>query len=516
MRRHASSPQARPAAHLDRSCPNPQAGRPAHPGRRRPTPRPRPGAAALAALCLAAAGVPAPASADALAPGAPAGIEIRDWATGLGQVTDLAFLPDGSAVIVEKGGAVRLRSASGALSPAGSFPVDTESEKGLLGVAVDPAFATTRRLFFYYSAANGAGGTDLDRHRVVSVTLVAGGTLDAASETVLVRGLRGPANHDGGGLAIGPDGRLYVGVGDTGCNSGAAPGGTITNWFGTCLTNGNGKILRVGLDGSIPADNPLAGVASATACGDACGVAISPASLAAPRPDLWAWGFRNPYRLWFDPATGNLWVGDVGEVSYEEIDVVRGGRHHGWPFREGAFGHAPARCREVVPDTGDCVDPVYTCSHGSVPGVDGGCGCVVGGAIADAAAWPDGVRGRYVFGDCTNGRIWSLALNAARDGAATGTASPRADLATVSGTPTAIRPGPDGALYVAVLGGRIARIGAPAGGSPPPVPAPAPPSGCACAGAPTGAAALAVTALLPFVRRRRAGGALRCPVDPTS
>ncbi len=457
--------------------------------------------------------LPAAAAADALAPGPAASLAVADWATGLGPVTDLAFLPDGRAIIVEKTGAVRLRATSGALADAGSFPVDAASEKGLLGVAVDPAFASTRRLFFYYSASDAAGGSDLDRHRVVSVLLRADGTLDPASEQVLVRGLRGPANHDGGGLAIGPDGMLYVGVGDTGCNSGVAPGGAITNWFGTCLSNGNGKILRVALDGSVPADNPLAGVAQATACGSTCGAPISPSGLAAPRPDLWAWGFRNPFRLWFDPVTGNLWVGDVGEVSHEEIDVVQRGRHHGWPFREGAAGWPAARCREVVPDSGDCVDPVYSCAHGSVPGVDGGCGCVIGGAIVDSASWPAELRGRYLFGDCTNGRLWSLALDAARGAAAPGAGSPRSDLGQITGIPSAIRLGPDGNVYVAVLQGRIARI-APAG-SPPPPPAPGPPaSGCASAGG-AGIGVLALILLgLGRTRRIESSAPRAPPEDP--
>jgi glucose/arabinose dehydrogenase len=202
---------------------------------------------------------------------------------------------------------VRLRAANGSVAAIGSFPVDTASEKGLLNVLVHPSFAQNRRLLFYYSLAADAGGTNQDRHRVSSVVLATNNTLDMASEQILVRGLLGPANHDGGAMAIGPDGKLYVGVGDSGCNSGLPPVPvyTPTNYNGTCLSSGNGKILRVNLDGTIPSDNPLVGVAQATACGTNCRTDPATVTPRAPRPDVWAWGFRNPWRSWFDPATGN-------------------------------------------------------------------------------------------------------------------------------------------------------------------------------------------------------------------
>lgn len=402
----------------------------------------------LASLALASLSACGSGSSGSVEPG----FRLEDALTGLGPVTDVGFLPDGRLVVTAKDGSVSIGAPGGAAREVGRFPVDVESEKGLLGVAVDPAFAVSRRVFFYYSRSDEAGGTDLDRHRVVSVRLGAGDELEA--EAVLLAGLRGPENHDGGALEIGPDGRLYVGVGDTGCNSGQAPEPlyTPTNWFATCLTNANGKILRVGLDGEIPADNPLASTPAVTACGDRCGDPIS-AATGAPRPEIWAWGFRNPWRFAFDPATGLLWVGDVGEVTWEELSIVERGKHHGWPFREGPQGWPRTRCSEVRPDAGECVEPVYACGRGGGP--DGDCAAITGGAFLAGPRWPEPLRDRYIFGDSATGRLWTLRLTADRRGVVAGS---RRELAQVA-APVSIRAGPDGDVYVALLGaGKVIRI----------------------------------------------------------
>jgi glucose/arabinose dehydrogenase len=434
----------------------------------------------LAPLLLLALLSAVPARADSLSldgtPSPAASFTLEEtFVTVTGPITDFRWLPDERLVIVTKTGNVLVRpSAGGALVTAGGFSVDVESEKGLLGVAVHPSFGSNGQLFFYYSASDAAGGTDADRQRVVMRTLGADNLL-SARETVLLAGLRGPANHDGGALDIGPDGLLYVGVGDTGCNSGTVPEPpyTPTNFYGTCLADdpqqhggGNGKILRIGLDGSIPQTNPLVAATNVTACGASCGVPISTGMIGAPRGELFAWGFRNPFRLWVDPITNAVWVGDVGEVSYEEVTIVQPGRHHGWPWREGAKGHPLTKCRDVRIGTGaggepifdgDCVDPAYYCRHANPaldPAVDPGCSSIIGGQIVDSCSWPAAFRGNYVFGDSSSGAVWLLTPTAARD-AVTGV---REDFATITGTPVAFHTGPDGALYVAVLGGRIVRI----------------------------------------------------------
>lgn len=408
----------------------------------------------IGACVLALSTCASPAGADTLASGDPATLmTIEDFVSDLDAPTAFAFLPDGRLLITQKEGDLLLASADGSETEViAHFDVDSGSEKGLLNVLVDPRFEENQRLFFYYSRA---GGDSLDKHRVVSVRFE-NDSVDPSAETVLVSGLRGPANHDGGALAVSPDGQyLYIGVGDTGCNSGTLPGpnNPPTNYFGTCLTNGNGKILRVRLDGSIPPDNPLVG-RMASACGSACGDA--PEGTAPAREDIFAWGFRNPWRFWVDPSTGNLWVGDVGEVTYEEINVVppAGGKHYGWPWREGTSGYPLEKCTEIEPDTGDCVDPVYHCGRGQ--GMDGGCRSITGGVIVDECTWPASLRNRYYFGDYSTGQVYSIAVNAARDGV-TGA---RADFAssTGNGGPVHFAMGPDGALYYARLSGAIVRV----------------------------------------------------------
>jgi len=343
--------------------------------------------------------------------------------------------------------------------------VDANSEKGLLGVEMDPQFQSNGFLYFYASD----GPSTANKHRVLRVVLGSNDLLACAGQNcsppqagvlVLLQNLQGPANHDGGGLAIGPDGKLYVGVGDTGSNSGLPPGGTITNYIGTCLTTANGKVLRINLDGSIPADNPLAAPGTRVpACNGSPGSAPDPSNVTGtPRTEIWSWGFRNPFRFWFDAQTGRLWVADVGEVSYEEVDLVTKGQHYGWPWREGAFGYPTSTCANLGANGGGsaCIDPSYFCEHaGALGNNDGNCQSITGGVFVDSASFPAPYRGRYFFGDNANGNLWTLTPNGNRDGFV---ASPRADFGTGFGTVTRFLVGPDGNLYVSRVEGSILAI----------------------------------------------------------
>src|SRR5262249_18400636 len=138
-----------------------------------------------------------------------------------------------------------------------------------------------------------------------------------------------------------------------------------TNKYASCLNKMNGKILRINLDGTIPEDNPLNGLAMVTGCTEATRSSGS-FSMQPPEKRIWAWGFRNPYRAWMDPVTGLFWVADVGEKTEEELDLVGPGKHYGYPFEEGSHtfsaGQQPFNsfggCKGMVPST-ECTKPDY-------------------------------------------------------------------------------------------------------------------------------------------------------------
>ncbi|MGE3773847.1 MAG: sorbosone dehydrogenase family protein [Gammaproteobacteria bacterium] len=390
---------------------------------------------ALSLLCAAGA------ARAALAPALAGKVTVDTvWASGLSQVTDVAFAGDGRAVITRKTGQIAIRQADGSLVqlvyPLGGT-LDTGSEKGLLGVVADPEVASNGAFYFYVS--NGPGNAD--KNRVVRAVLTAANSFIVDPTPIVgatngLPGLEGPANHDGGGLWI-HDGRLYVGVGDTGAN--ASP---PVNKYGSCLNKPNGKILRVELNGEVPADNPLVGVAAVTACASPTGAWTT----AAPDPRIYAWGLRNPWRLWVDPATGRVWIGDVGEGSSEEVSIGGAGLHYGYPFVEGARDWGDVEglsCSSMTPSRA-CTPPAFAYDHavGSA---------ITGGLALDSAAWQAALGGvRYVFGDSSAHWVRSLPVNAARSGFASTTT---ADFAQYAGSrPVSFRLGPDGALYVAMLG----------------------------------------------------------------
>jgi glucose/arabinose dehydrogenase len=258
-------------------------------------------------------------------------------------------------------------------------------------------------------------------------------TLDPTSEQVLITIVSPEDNHNGGGIVFGPDGFLYIGMGDGGGANDEHP--PIGN--GQLLTTLLGKMLRIdiatGANGmlySIPTDNPFAANAPCGALGTG----------SQECPEIYAWGFRNPWRWSFDRATGDLWVGDVGQSALEEVDrVVRGG-NYGW------------RCFEGTRSTGLNCGPV-TAANPPVAEYGRSVGTTVtGGYVYNGTAVPELV-GHYVFGDFGSGRMWAIAADTAPTLTMTNGAAFASDLNISS-----FAEDNDGELYVVHHGGTLHRV----------------------------------------------------------
>jgi glucose/arabinose dehydrogenase len=356
----------------------------------------------------------------------------------LSSPTAIAFLPapDGRMLITEKGGVLKLSDGSSVktLITIGTCGSPSDSEMGLLGVAVDPNFGSNGFIYLYRTDNSAGCGSATGRfNQVVRVTMGRGDTVSSGSLVVLLTGIRTDnGKHDGGCLRIGPDGKLYVGVGDTGIGD-QMPPGLATNPYAQDLSALNGKVLRLNLDGSIPADNPFVGQVG-------------------KRGEIYAYGFRNPFRFSFDPMTGKLWLGDVGDLTVEEVDIVTSGGNYAWPHCEGTL---PSGCEKP-----GYIDPIFTYPHppnGSSLG-----SCIIGGGFAGSGF--GGLDNDYFFGDCTGNRIYYAVPNGARNDISSATLF-------VDGvdTPADVIFGPDGALYYVAFGGEVRRVAPAASGGDQPV-----------------------------------------------
>jgi len=296
--------------------------------------------------------------------------------------------------------------------------ITSGGERGLLGIAVDPRFPTDPRVFVDY--------TDLNGNTVVSsfsLDPADASRLDPGSERIIFTTAQPFANHNGGALVFGPDGDLYISLGDGG--SGGDPFGN-----GQRLDTTLGKILRIDVDHpsegrayGIPAGNPFVGNSSA-------------------RPEIWLYGLRNPWRMSFDRATGDLWIGDVGQEKWEEVDVVpagTGGLNFGWNRMEGLHCYAPASgC-----DTSGLTLPVAEYGHGPE--------CtVIGGYVYRGKAFP-ALSGGYLFADYCSGTIFAIPA------AATGRTTPVVVGKTKIGI-AAFAEDAAGELYAANLDGTISKV----------------------------------------------------------
>lgn len=345
------------------------------------------GAAVIAAAsCGEGAGPGAEQVVPAESAAVPAGFTDELIASGIPSPTAMAFAPDGRLFVAQQNGQLRVLTGGATpqllATPFLSLTVSSAGERGLLGVAFDPSFATNRFVYVYYTAT-----TPTIHNRVSRFTASAADpdVAQAGSETVLLElnDLSSATNHNGGAMHFGPDGKLYIAVGENANRSNAQ---TLANLLG--------KMLRINADGTIPADNPF--VSQATGVNDA----------------IWALGLRNPFTFAFQPGTGRMFINDVGEVTWEEINDGIAGSNYGWPTTEGPTTQAGIRA------------PLFAYQHGSTATT--GC-AITGGAFYDPGTvqFPSTYVGKYFFGDyCGNWiRVFDPGAGTA-SGFATGLSSP--------------------------------------------------------------------------------------------
>jgi len=335
----------------------------------------------------------------------------------LNRLTGLYQMPDGRWLALEQTGRVMVfpdrQDARASVFLDLSAKVLVSSEEGLLGLALAPDFPQSGAFYVYYSAAD-------PRRSVLSRFRAEGNAADPASETVIMEVPQPFANHNGGQILFGPDGYLYVGLGDGG--SARDPMGNGQN-LGTVL----GKLLRIDVSGGgtyrVPPDNPFVGRPGV-------------------RPEIWASGFRNPWRFSFDRETGRLWLADVGQNAREEIDVVAKGGNYGWSVMEGSqclSGNACDRSGLALP----LFDYARVSPH-----------CSVTGGFVYRGRQVPGLRGAYVYSDYCSGVLWALRE---RDGVVT----EQAEIGRAGFQVSSFAQGNDGELYVlehAGSGGGIYKV----------------------------------------------------------
>jgi glucose/arabinose dehydrogenase len=340
--------------------------------------------------------------AHAIAPELPAGFAKTQLAHGLKNPSVLAFAPNGDIYIGEQAGTVLIYRNGAIVSPAViTLNADGAAEKGLLGLTLDPNFATNGYMYVSY--------TTLDEHAQLSRLTVQNGIANPASEVVYMKGnqLQNP-HHSANDLHIGPDGKLWWAVGDN------VP--SITN--GETLTNIYGKILRFNLDGTIPSDNPFLKVPGAV-------------------PAIYAYGLRNPFRFTFLP-NGKAMTIDTGSSFWEELNTIQPGGNFGWDFYEG--------------NCGSCgyINPAYAYGHLPTDGASS--------AIADysGSVFPKQYNQVVFFGDYNRQDIEAVTFDPTYSTEISETVFDNS-----AGTIADLQEGPDGNLYyVSIFEGTFSKISA--------------------------------------------------------
>lgn len=374
--------------------------------------------------------------------------------------TGLAFTPDGRLLVTTQTGTVRVIVNGQLLAqPAISFGtlMCTNSERGLLGIAIDPLFAQNGHIYLYYTfrkfnscVANQIGTSPVNRVSRFTYNL-ANNTIALASEVVLVDNILSlNGNHNGGDVHVGADGMLYIAVGDSGCQigGGGCAGGNPNARFRSHLS---GKILRVNRsDGTPPSDNPFFNMAGARRCGTPGTPPSYPNNDTSPCREIWSYGLRNPFRFAFQPGTSHFFINDVGQNAWEEIDENVRGANYGWNIREGFCANGQI-CTPSAPPAG-LTNPIF--AYGRTEG----CASITGGAFVPAGAWGASFDGDYLFADFVCGKVFRLE----RSGTTVSVSDFATDLGGSSVVAMRFGPGPAAApaLYYTTFagGGSIRRI----------------------------------------------------------
>lgn len=262
---------------------------------------------------------------------------------------------------------------------------DRENEEGLLGLAFHPKFRENGYFYVYYTTSERPHVSIISRFNTLKGDA---NRADPASELELMEIQQPFWNHNGGTLVFGPDGYLYIGLGDGGKGNDPLQSGQDNSKL-------LGTILRIDVDHksgelnyAIPQDNPLVGQQNVW-------------------PEIYAWGIRNIWRMSFDPKTGDLWAADVGQNDWEEIDLITKGGNYGWSLREGAHPFTLGGNKGSGPSR-DLIDPLIEYPHTDDWGKS-----VTGGAVYRGAATPS-LDGYYLYGDYVSGRLWALRYDAAQ------------------------------------------------------------------------------------------------------
>ena len=393
-------------------------------------------------IWLALGGVLAPGPAYSVQTG-PILINLRTIATGLARPVGITHAGDGSGrlFIVEQGGRIRIYDGTRLLPTPfldlTALVQTSGSEQGLLGLAFHPDYKTNGLFYVNYTGKSGIGDTVIARYRVSRANP---NVADPASGATLLTIAQPQPNHNGGQLQFGPDGYLYIATGDGGGSGDEGEGHNQAIGNGQDLGTLLGKILRIdvnntntndGLAYDIPPGNPFASD-------------NNPGT----RAEIWAYGLRNPWRFSFDRRTGDMFIGDVGQVSREEIDFQPagvGGANYGWRRMEGSLCFNP---------TTNCNDGTLTLPILEYPTNDNGTCAVTGGYRYRGARAPQ-LYGVYLYADYCAGRIWGARPDGSGRWAATELLDTDAAISTF---------GEDqlGEIYVADHGGTIYQISAPA------------------------------------------------------